>query len=170
MRKGESVRRSLWLAVGSLIVAGALGGCSFFGDSGPEFTNWEPELSPDGTTLVYESYVNETLELFTRNLESGQERRLTENEVEDWSPSWSPEGDRIAFTSLRDENNDIYVLVLETGEAHRLTTHEKDDINPSWGIDGRIYFNSNRSEAWEIYAIDPNGSNLVKITETIIEE
>lgn len=158
-------RRAWWLVLG-LAAAASLAGCTFFGSQGPEFTHWEPELSPDGATLVYESVSGKTLELYTRDLATGVERRLTENDVEDWSPSWSPEGDRIAFASRRDDNVDVYLLDIETLEAERITLHEGDDINPSWGIDGRIYFNSNRSGLWEIYAIDPDGSNLTKITGT----
>jgi len=157
--------RRAWLAILGLSAVAWLAGCSFFGDQGPAFTNWEPELSPDGETLVYESVSGKTLELYTRDLVTGEEQRLTENEVEDWSPSWSPEGDRIAFASNRGKNVDIYLLVIETRETQRITTHEADDINPSWGVDGRIYFNSNRSDLWEIYAINSDGSDLVKITE-----
>lgn len=164
--KGESVQRRVWLIIAVLSVVGALAGCSFFGDSAAELTNWEPELSPDGTTLVYESASDGSLQLYARDLATDEERRLTRDEFEDWSPDWSPNGEQIAFASLRDKNNDIYILSLETGETRRLTTHESDDINPDWAIDGRIYFNSNRSGVWEIYAIDPDGSNLVQITRT----
>lgn len=164
------MKRRGWLVVVGLVAVAWLAGCSFFGNQGPEFTNWEPELSPDGRTLVYESVAGKTLELYTRDLETGAERRLTENDVEDWSPSWSPTGDRIAFSSRRDENVDVYILDVETTEAERVTTHDGDDINPSWGVDGRIYFNSNRSGLWEIYAIDPDGSNLTKITETQVAD
>jgi Tol biopolymer transport system component len=157
--------RRAWLVVLGLAAVGWLAGCSFLGgDQGPELTHWEPALSPDGGTLAYESVTGKTLELYMRDLHTGAERRLTENEVEDWSPSWSPEGDRIAFTSQRDKNVDIYVLDVETRETSRITTHEADDINPTWGVDGRIYFNSNRSGLWEIYAIEPSGSDLIKIT------
>jgi TolB protein len=149
----------------SLCVVAGITGCTFLGDRGPEFTNWEPVLSPDGKTLAYESPVNGSLELFTRDLATSEERRLTRNGVEDWSPSWAPEGSRLVFASSRDDNADVYLLDLETLEDVRLTTHEDDDINPSWGVDGRIYFNSNRSGAWEIYSIDPAGGNLLKITE-----
>lgn len=152
--------------IAALAIVAAIGGCAFLGGNGPEFTNWEPQLSPDGTTLAYESPVDGKLELFTRNLETGEEHRLTTNDVDDWSPGWSPDGSRIVFASSRDKNVDIYVLDLATLAVTRVTTDEKEDINPSWGIDGRIYFNSNRSGLWEIYSIDPDGNNLVKITET----
>ena len=152
------------LFVGLLLV-GFVSGCTFFGGDEPDYTHWEPVLSPDGRSLVYESPTEESLELFLRDLETNEERQLTQNEHPDWSPTWAPTGDRIAFASSRNENVDIYVLDLEDLSVVRLTTHEGDDINPDWGIDGRIYFNSNRSDAWEIYAIDPDGESLVKITQ-----
>jgi len=142
-----------------------IGGCSFLGGNGPEFTNWEPQLSPDGEKLAYESPVDGSLELFTHDLQTGEEHRLTKNDVDDWSPNWSPDGTRIVFASNRDKNADIYILDLATLAVSRVTTDEKEDINPTWGIDGRIYFNSNRTGVWEIYSIDPDGENLVKVTE-----
>lgn len=147
-----------------LCACAGLAGCSFLGSQGPAFMNWEPELSPDATRLVYESKVGETLELFVFDLSAGQAQQITDNEFEDWSPSWSPAGDAVAFASSRDDNADIYVVELETRDVTRLTTHDGDDINPNWGVDGRIYFNSNRTESWEIYVVDPDGSGLTKIT------
>jgi len=168
--KGEHVRRGTLLAAIGLCALLGIAGCSLLGDQGPDFTFWEPELSPDGTTLAYESQAGDSLELYLRDLATNVERRLTENEVDDWSPSWSPDGDRIAFASSRDKNADVYVIALDSLEEHRLTTNESDDINPSWGVDGRIYFNSNRTDTWEIYVVDPDGSNLTKLTGEIAEE
>ena len=160
--------KTVWIAViitglATLIMAS---GCSFLGGKGPEYTNWEPQLSPDGTKLAYESPVDGSLELFTRDLETGEEHRLTKNDADDWSPGWSPDGTKLVFASNRDKNVDIYVLDLATLAVSRVTTDDGDDINPHWGIDGRIYFNSNRSGSWEIYSIDSDGENLVKITQT----
>ena len=126
--------------------------------------HWEPAISPDGTTLAYESTVDDQLELFLLDLVSGEERRLTENEDPDWSPSWSPDGSRLAFTSFRDKNADIYILEIESMVVTRLTSDSSDDVYPDWGSDNRIYFNSNRSEVWEAYSIEPDGSNLLKLT------
>jgi len=154
------------LIIAALAMPIVIPGCSFLGGSGPEFTNWEPQLSPDGAKLAYESPVEGSLELFTYDLQTGEEDRLTKNDVDDWSPGWAPDGSRIVFASNRDKNVDIYVLDLATLAVSRVTTDDGDDINPTWGIDGRIYFNSNRTGAWEIYSIDPDGKDLVKITET----
>ncbi len=158
-------RRNL-LIVGLLVGLCLLpiAGCDFFGGAETDYTYWEPALSPDGHMIVYESTAESSLELFTLDLETNTERQLTINEYADWSPWWSPDGDRIAFASSRNENVDIYVLNLASLEVFRLTTHEADDINPSWGIDGAIYFNSNRSDTWEAYTIDPDSLVLRKLT------
>ena len=155
-----------WILAASLVglILVVTAGCSFFGGDEPEYTYWEPSLSPDATLLVYESSAEQSLELFTLNLSTNTETQLTNNEFADWSPAWSPDGKRIAFASSREENVDVYVLDLESMETLRLTTHEGDDINPSWGIDGDIYFNSNRSETWEAYAIHPDTLVLRKLT------
>lgn len=140
-----------------------LGGCSFFGQKGPELMNWEPCLSPDGSTLAYESIVDGHLELFARDLASGVVDRLTTNDDEDWGPTWSPDGQEIAFATSRNGNADIFILTRATLEVRPLTADRHDDINPHWGADGRIYFNSNRTGAWEIYAVFPDGTGLVQI-------
>jgi TolB protein len=141
-----------------------ISGCSFFGSEEPDYTYWEPVPSPDGTTIAYESTTDSGLELFTLELTTNVETQLTDNDVPDWSPAWSPDGSQIAFASQRDKNVDIYVLDLTSLEVVRITSHLDDDINPSWGTDGIIYFNSNRSDTWEAYAIDPDSLNLKKLT------
>ncbi|MFC2083218.1 TolB family protein [Candidatus Bipolaricaulota bacterium] len=156
----------------SLSIAGAfagfcllvLAGCSYFGGDEPDYTYWEPILSPDGNMIAYESTTESSLELFVLDLATNSERQLTDNEHANWSPTWSPDGSQIAFASSRDENVDIYVLNVATLEASRLTTHSAADINPSWGSDGAIYFNSNRTETWEAYTIDPESLVLRKLT------
>lgn len=158
------MKKGIRLAVLGLFGLAVLTGCSFFGNEGPPFTYWEPELSPDGTTLVYESRLDKTLELFAMELTTGIQTRLTENDVEDWSPTWSPEGDRIAFASSREDNVDIYILEIDSRTTYRVTTDDADDINPHWGVDGRIYFNSNRTDTWEAFAVDPDGSNVTRLT------
>ena len=141
-----------------------LTGCSFFDNDEPAYNYWEPVLSPDGTALVYESTVESGLELFLLDLGTDMEQQLTDNDYPDWSPNWSPDGTQLAFASSRDENVDIYVLDVDTLNVLRLTTHVSDDVNPSWGIDGDIYFNSNRGDSWEAYAIDPVTFNLRKLS------
>lgn len=159
----RSVKRTALFAV-TVTFALLVGGCSFLAPKGPELQNWEPAISPDGSAVAFESPAAKGFELYTLTLATGEKRRLTENEVDDWSPSFSPQGDRIVFVSNREKNVDLYVITLDTLAVTRLTSDAGDDLNPSWAASGKILFNSNRSGAWEIYMIDPDGANLTKAT------
>ena len=144
----------------------AIAGCSFFGEQGPALTYLEPALSPDGRWLAYESAVGGKLELFARDVETGVAERLTENQADDFSPSWSPAGTSIVFASNRNNNVDISILVVATRQTRRLTTDAGTDMNPTWASDGRIYFNSDRTKAWQICAVLPDRTSLAAITAT----
>ena len=159
----------VWIA-GIVVGCLALAGCSLLQPEAPTYRYWEPSLSPDGGRIVYAAPVGEAFELFVRDQETGEETHLTRNGAVNWSPSWSPDGTRLVFVSQRDDNIDLYVIDLGSGEETRLTTHEKEDLNPDWGSDGRILFNSSRSEQWELYAVDPDGGNLVRLTVTPPEQ
>jgi len=158
------LRRSAVLLATAILLT--IAGCSFLGDQGPELTYLEPALSPDGRRLAYESAVDGKLELFARDIETGVAEGLTENQADDFSPSWSPDGTSIVFASNRNNNVDIYILDIATRQTRRLTTDAGTDMNPTWASDGRIYFNSDRTKAWQIYAVLPDGTSLAAITAT----
>jgi Tol biopolymer transport system component len=44
-----------------------------------------------------------------------------------------------------------------------LTTDAGNDMYPAWSADGRIYFNSDRTKAWQIYSILPDGSGMTAV-------
>ena len=163
-------RKGLALGAGLSLLCVGLIGCTLLQDKGPELAHWEPVLSSDGTLLAFASPGEKGFEIFVRNLTGGEVQQLTDNEFDDWSPSWSPANDRLVFASSREKNVDLFLIDLASREVVRLTTHEGDDINPHWGADGRILFNSNRADTWEIYSIDPNGQDLIKVTETLDPE
>lgn len=141
-----------------------VGGCSLLQQQGPPLQNWQPVLSPDGTSIAYASPGDKGFELYTRDLATDEVKQLTKNEVDDWEPNWSPQGDQLVYVSNQDKNVDLYVIVLSTLAITRLTSQEGEDVNPTWGADGKILFNSNRSGSWEIYRIDPDGKNLTQVT------
>ncbi len=166
---GEGTGSAMSLRVGGVVALGvalwAIAGCSLLGgDSGPALTYLEPALSPDGQWLAYESINGGKLELYARNLETGAVRQLTENQADDFSPSWSPDGSRIVFASNLHGSVDVYVIDVTTRETRRLTTDAGNNMYPTWSSDGRIFFNSDRTKAWEVYAILPDGTGLTAIT------
>ncbi len=143
----------------------AVAGCSLGGDQGPALTTLEPAISPDGRRLAYESAVDNRLKLFVRDLATGAAEQVTEGAYDDFSPTWSPDGTAIAFASNREKDNiDIYTLDLATLEVRRLTSDAGSDMYPAWSANGRVYFNSDRTKAWQVYSVLPDGTGLTVVT------
>jgi Tol biopolymer transport system component/imidazolonepropionase-like amidohydrolase len=106
------------------------------------FMEIEPAWSPDGRTLAYVSDRRGvgTLDLYLRDMATGQERRLTET-VESLSmPVFSPDGSKIALTMLVSDDwhaNTPHVLDLKTGELRKIHDWLFKPSVASWLPDGR---------------------------------
>ncbi len=142
----------------------AVAGCSL-GGQGPALTTLEPAVSPDGRQMAYETAVDGRLKLFLRNLASGGVQQITEGTSDDFSPAWSPDGASLVFASNREKGNvDLYILDVAQRVTRRLTADTANDMYPTWAADGRIYFNSDRTKAWEVYSVLPDGTGLLSLT------
>ena len=74
------------------------------------YNDRDPDLSPDGTTLVFSSDrtawgADGARNLFTLDLASGDVRHVTAGPHVDLSPRWSPDGRRLAFASARRQDD-----------------------------------------------------------------
>ena len=159
-----------FILLGALIVGliFSLSGCSMF-NQGPEIQNWQPTVSPTSDRVVFSSKVDGNFELFSLDPESGEKTQITDNDYDDWGPDWGPEGKRLAFVSQRDDNTDIYVLNVESGEETRLTENKSQDVNPRWDGKSTVIFNSDRTDAWEIFTVSLPENELSQITTTTEE-
>jgi Tol biopolymer transport system component len=98
--------------------------------------------------------------------------------VFDQAPAWSPDGKRVAFVRFdsSDPSGDIYVMDADGRNVSRVTNSPGNDLSPTWSKDGkRIAFVSTRgdaspsnasSQAWDIYAMDLDGNNVIRLTNT----
>ncbi len=86
-----------------------------------------PSWSPDGEKLAFISSRAGNWEIYSIDLATGQEIRLTEHPAADVAPVWSPNGRQIAFLSNREGAWAVYVLdvrsqsvskVIATGDAY----------------------------------------------------
>ena len=133
-----------------------------------------PSWSPDGSKLAFVSSrdvgVVAPRHIFVMNADGTERRNLTRDTVltDSWNPSWSPDGRKIAFNSRRNfMGNDIFVITAEGGELERLTNREGANIQPVYSPDGtKIAFVSTRDGGYNIYLMDTNGRNVVRLTKT----
>jgi len=154
---------SIGLGVAGLVLG--LGGCGFLFPKQEPVHFYMPALSPDGTKLVYLDQGGDSYDIFLLDLATGEERQLTRNSFNEMYLSWSPDGKKIVYMAAQEKNNlDIFVLDIETGEVFRLTTDKATDVNPNWSASGRIVFNSDRDGEWAVYAINPDGTGLERLT------
>lgn len=137
-----------------------------------------PRSSPTGKKVVYESSVNENLELFLIDFKdidladmTPQEitpKRITSNDVDDGSPSFFPDEKRLVFVSSHNGVNQLYTININGKNVKHLNPNRYGCYNPTVSPDGKtIAFMSARDDDWEIYLVDVDGKNERKITSGI---
>ena len=99
----------------------------------PVAQHTEPVWSADGSYLAYRSIRGENSDVYYIDLETGEERRLTDPPEVDAEPEWSPDGEWISFVSYRNfPNSDIFIMRKDGSDVRRLTTDEAKDTYPVW--------------------------------------
>jgi hypothetical protein len=99
-----------------------------------EETNWKarPEFSPDGTRLVYASYLGRAWhQLWTMPAAGGDAFPLTYGEYDNTAPRWSPDGKSIAFISNRGGNTSLWVERIPGGDQKETFASERRLLHPS---------------------------------------
>lgn len=93
----------------------------------------EPVWSADGGYLAYRSIRGDNSDVYTIDLSSREEKRLTDPPEVDAEPEWSMDGEWIAFVSYREfPNSDIYIMRKDGSDVRRLTTDAAKDTYPVW--------------------------------------
>ncbi len=137
----------------------------------------KPSWSPDGSKIAFVSMrdggFNTPHHIFIINADGTERRNLTgDTHLRDnWGPAWSPDGSKIAFSSRRffreGTRNDIFVITAEGKELEQLTDGARWNTSPVYSPDGtKIAYVSRRDGGANIYLMDANGSNAVKLTKT----
>jgi TolB protein len=97
-----------------------------------------PDRSQGYTWTLYPEH-----ELWVRDLESGEERRMTDEPGYDAEATVSPRGDRIVFTSVRSGDPELWTCALDGSDLVQVTDEEGYDGGAFFSHDGRwIVFRS----------------------------
>ena len=135
-----------------------------------------PSWSPDGSKIAFVSArdggFNTPWHIFVMNADGTGRRNLTgDTHLRDnWGPSWSPDGRKIAFSSRRlfreGHRSDIFAITADGKELEQLTEDGRSR-SPVYSPDGtKIAYVSRRDGDYNIYLMDTNGRNAVKLTRT----
>ena len=127
----------------------------------------DPQLSPDGTRIVFVSLRSGDLELWKSEADGSNPQQITSFKGE-WpgTPRWSPDGKWIVFDKPTGARHQIYVIDTEGRNLHAITSGDYDNSGPSWSRDGQsLYFASRRSGVSQIWKQRLGGGRPVQITE-----
>jgi len=127
--------------------------------------DYQPDVSPDGRSVVFSRYNGVGLELWRLDLGTGGEQRLTSGDAVNVEPRLSPDGKRIAWVSTQGTGH-FNLFIADIGpdglrNARRPLGERQSKIsryyystydhalNPSWTPDGkRILYVTNNEVAW----------------------
>ena len=100
----------------------------------------DPAWSPDGSKLVYSSDKDsEHLQLWIRDMTSGQSRQVTHLATQPQGATWSPDGKRIAFFDVNGMWRVANMSVLDVASETVTKVHDtlQQPGTPTWSPDGK---------------------------------
>ncbi|HEX9706432.1 MAG TPA: CehA/McbA family metallohydrolase [Steroidobacteraceae bacterium] len=132
--------------------------------------DYQPDVAPDGATVVFSRYDGRAFELWRLDLATGETAALTANGGVNVEPRLSPDGGQLVWVSTAGTGhfnlkiaeitsaglaNERYLVAPRESRVDRYyySTHDHA-INPSWTPDGtRVYYVGNAEIPWGTGAI-----------------
>ena len=90
------------------------------------------EWSPNGRHIVFVTEKDGNSEIYSLDVETRENRRLTQNRLKDRLPKWSRSGGNILFVSDADGDFDIFTLNFSSGDQRRLQATDASELVADW--------------------------------------
>lgn len=143
----------------------------------------EPSVSPDGKRLAYVRNLHGTMELVVTSFENPSRDQhvvisgddYPSEDLRHWNqislPRWSPDSQHVVFSMWRLEDGfrDIWMATPtpDGTTLRRLTKGFAIDVDPVFGPEGRVYFSSDRTGIFNIFAVDPETRKVWQISNVV---
>jgi hypothetical protein len=131
-----------------------------------------PDVSPDGKQIVFTVNAKGTIFLEIAgiagdgSLEPRRDLVPSARFDQAYTPRFSPDGQAVAYSVWTAGGyRDIRIVDVATGRIDQITYDRALDMTPVWAPDGRtLYFSSDRSGIFNIYAYDVEKRSLAQVT------
>ncbi len=146
------------------------------------YFNLGPEISPDGSKIVYVSDKSGYADVYLVSALDGERlRKLINGEQSDEFETmhllrtgfgWSPDGSQICFVATAGASDALYLIDAETGHVNKKLRFDLDGMyTPAWSPDGEhIVFVGMKYGASDLYVTDPDGGTLERLTDDFFDE
>ena len=138
------------------------------------YEDFDPALSPDGSTIAFASNrgnllngVHTIYDIYLMNIDGSGIRRVTQaspigNGNGNTDPSWSPDGRFIAYAG--DDANDVSAIRVARLDGSNERIVASNAFHPSWSPDAtRVVFSRSVPSGIELWMVGADGSNPVRL-------
>jgi len=124
-----------------------------------------PEISPDGSTIVFKLSTSTTNELWLMNRDGSNPRRVPN--ASGWDPTWSPDGSLILFASDLEGAIQLFTIKLDGSDLKRISNLPAIRGRNDWSPDGQLIVTYS-GQPWnrDVYIMNADGSNTHMLTTT----
>jgi dipeptidyl aminopeptidase/acylaminoacyl peptidase len=105
--------------------------------TGDLFDIAQPDWSPDGGTIAFQSYRTGSFDLWAIRPDGSGLRRLTSGPFDHREPRFAPVGERLAFSADLSGSYGIHLLDLADGRITAVADSAAEEYEPAWSPDGR---------------------------------
>ena len=114
-----------------------------------------PHFSPNMHSIVFLSFRGNRADVWTLDMNSGEQRRLAEFPGMNFAPRFSPCGGKVALSIVEDGITNLWEYDIEKRTKRRLTNKRAISTSPTYSPDGRfLVYNSDVSGNQQLHRLD----------------